>query len=38
MREAQSDEKVKGADWISWHEGAHLITKNPSDCPSFLKI
>ena len=27
--------KNRGADWISWHEGAHLISKNPNGCPSF---
>lgn len=29
---------TKQSEWISWHEGAHLITKNPTDCPSFKAI
>jgi hypothetical protein len=28
----------KGAEWISWHEGAHLITKNPTGSPTYNKI
>lgn len=27
--EADLEKKLKGADWISWQEGAHLITKKP---------
>lgn len=38
MRQAQTDAKSRGADWVSWHEGAHLISKNPQMCPSFQKI
>ncbi|CAJ1948477.1 unnamed protein product [Cylindrotheca closterium] len=26
------------AKWISWHEGAHLISKNPKGCPTYEKI
>ena len=26
------------SDWISWHEGAHLITKSPNGSPTFEKI
>ncbi len=34
MRELH-EQKSSRADWISWHEGAHLISKDPSGCPSF---
>ena len=27
-----------GAEWISWHEGAHLISKNPKGCPTYERI
>jgi len=37
MREAQADGKDK-ADWISWHEGCHLISKGPEHSPTFKKI
>jgi hypothetical protein len=37
MRELhQKDEK--GSEWISWHEGAHLISKNPKGSPSYQAI
>lgn len=26
------------AKWIAWHEGAHLISKNPKGCPTYEKI
>jgi len=26
------------SEWISWHEGAHLISKNPSSSPTFQLI
>lgn len=26
------------SEWISWHEGAHLISKNPKGCPTYEKI
>lgn len=29
---------VKGSEWISWHEGAPLIVKQPSASPTFNKI
>lgn len=35
MREIQSKKENSKADWISWHEGAHLISKDPSGCPTF---
>jgi hypothetical protein len=37
MRSVQAT-GAKQSEWISWHEGAHLITKNPMDCPSFKAI
>jgi len=30
--------KTKGSEWISWHEGAHLISKNPEGAPAFQMI
>ena len=50
MREIQSKDKAseagdsnknksnKSADWVSWAEGAHLLTKNPEKSPTFNKI
>lgn len=41
MREIQSKEngdKKKSAEWVSWAEGAHLLTKNPEGSPTFNKI
>lgn len=29
---------VKGSEWISWHEGAHLISKNPTGSKTFQMI
>jgi len=34
----ESPETQKGSEWISWHEGAHLISKNPKGSPTFEKI
>mmetsp|Transcript_3542 Transcript_3542/g.5245 ORF Transcript_3542/g.5245 Transcript_3542/m.5245 type:complete len:385 (-) Transcript_3542:198-1352(-) len=31
-------QNVKGSEWISWHEGAHLISKNPEGAPTFQMI
>lgn len=31
-------ESKDSAKWISWHEGAHLISKNPKGCPTYEKI
>ncbi|KAA8499012.1 hypothetical protein FVE85_6597 [Porphyridium purpureum] len=28
----------KGSEWISWHEGAHLICKNPTGSKTFAMI
>ena len=37
MRACQA-EGVKGSEWISWAEGAHLISQNPSGSPTFRMI
>lgn len=37
MRDLQKKGE-KGSEWISWHEGAHLISKNPTNSPTFQKI
>ena len=31
-------DKVKGSEFISWHEGAHLICKSPDQSPKFQEI
>ena len=31
MRKLQA-EGQRGSEWISWHEGCHLISKNPKNC------
>ena len=38
MRVVQSEGSNPNADWISWHEGAHLISKAPEGCPMFGDI
>ena len=35
---ALQKENVKGSEYISWHEGAHLIVKNPKGSPTFEKV
>lgn len=30
--------KVNNSEYIEWHEGAHLITKNPNESPTFQYI
>ena len=35
---ACQESREKDSDWISWHEGAHLIVKNPAGSPTFQKI
>mmetsp|Transcript_33383 Transcript_33383/g.92185 ORF Transcript_33383/g.92185 Transcript_33383/m.92185 type:complete len:354 (-) Transcript_33383:78-1139(-) len=37
MQELQRD-GVQEAEWASWHEGCHLITKNPERAPSFQRV
>jgi len=38
MREIQSKGESKGSEWISWHEGAHLISKNPTESRTFNMV
>lgn len=40
MREVQQQQskEAKGSEWISWHEGAHLISKNPTGSPTYKEI
>jgi len=39
IRDLQKDpQNNKGAEWIPWHEGAHLISKNPEKSPTFQKV
>ena len=38
MREATQNNDCKGSEFISWAEGAHLISKNPSGSQSYLQI
>ena len=41
MREVQQAEHNpdnKGSEWISWHEGAHLISKNPKGSATYNAI
>jgi hypothetical protein len=41
MREVQQDNEKKenkGSEWIAWHEGAHLISKNPKGSPTYNMI
>mmetsp|Transcript_743 Transcript_743/g.1798 ORF Transcript_743/g.1798 Transcript_743/m.1798 type:complete len:377 (+) Transcript_743:110-1240(+) len=37
MTELQQ-QNVKGSEWISWHEGAHLVAKNPSESKTFQEV
>jgi len=37
MQDLQKD-GVSGADWCAWHEGCHLITKNPEGAPAFQEV
>ena len=37
MREAQQ-KGDRNSQWISWHEGAHLISKNPTGSPTYNMI
>ena len=38
MRDIQKTREGRKAEWISWHEGAHLISKDPSASPTFQMI
>ena len=37
MRSSQESGE-KGAEWISWHEGAHLISKNPNGSSTYKMV
>jgi len=37
MRESQA-QGDRRAEWISWHEGAHLLSQNPTGSKTFQKI
>jgi hypothetical protein len=37
MTDLQKNNK-KGSEWIPWHEGAHLIIKNPEGSSTFEKV
>ena len=37
-QEAQEAQESKNSEWISWHEGAHLISKNPTGSETYRKI
>ena len=26
------------AQWVPWHEGTHLVTKNPKRCPTYQSV
>ena len=32
------NERVRGSEWLSWHEGAHLVVKDPSSSKTFNKV
>ena len=38
MTDLQTKQNVKRSEWIPWHEGAHLISKDPSGSPTFNTI
>ena len=39
LQQQQSQNKKKQqCEWTSWHEGAHLIVKNPRDSPTFQSV
>ncbi|CAD7954924.1 unnamed protein product [Amoebophrya sp. A25] len=38
MREIQAKGTIRDAEWISWHEGTHLISKNPELSPTYQKV
>lgn len=31
-------QNVRGSEWLSWHEGAHLVAKNPNGSKTFQEI
>ena len=38
MRDIQDQGADKGSEWIPWHEGCHLVTKNPNSSPTFKRV
>jgi len=38
VEEIRESNQEKGEDWVSWHEGAHLIAKNYESSPTFKAI
>lgn len=37
MRQSQASGDRK-AEWMSWHEGAHLLSQNPTGSPTYQKV
>ena len=37
-QESNKNKKTNGSEFISWHEGAHLICKSPQQSPKFKEI
>jgi len=37
MRELQAEGQQR-SEWVSWHEGAHLISQNPSGCRTYENV
>jgi hypothetical protein len=37
MRQSQANGDRK-AEWVSWHEGAHLLSQNPTGSPTFQRV
>jgi hypothetical protein len=37
MRESQA-QGTRKAEWLSWHEGAHLLSQNPTGSASYQKV
>ncbi len=31
-------QNIRGSEWLSWHEGAHLVAKNPNESKTFQEI
>lgn len=37
MRQSQA-QGARGAEWLSWHEGAHLLSKNPEGSRTYQQV
>ena len=37
MRQAQAN-RERQSEWLSWHEGCHLISKNPKGSKTYKKV